>query len=80
MRAASLSSSLISRILYDDAARTLRVRFRDDRAYLYFDVPPRVFDAMRASPSAGRFYNEEVKGRYRCAFDRDRKRYRPDAA
>jgi len=80
MRAATLASSLISRILYDDAARTLRVRFRDDRAYLYFDVPPWVFDRMKAAASAGRFYNDEVKGRYRCAFDPDRKRYRPDAA
>ena len=80
MRAVSLSSSLIARIAYDDARRTLKVRFRDDRAYLYFDVPPSIFQAMKSAPSAGRFYNEEVKARYRCTFDPDRKRYRPDAA
>ena len=80
MRAATRSSSLIARIAYDDDRRTLKVGFRDERAYVYFDVPPSVFHSMKASPSAGRFYNEEVKGRFRCAFDPDRKRYRPDAA
>lgn len=80
MRAATLSSSLISRIRYDEDARTLAVRFRDDRAYLYRDVPPRVFEAMKRAPSAGRYYNEEVKGRYPCSFDPERKRYRPAAA
>lgn len=80
MRAAKLSSSLIARIVYDEERRTLKVGFRDDRAYVYFDVPPSVFPLMKAAPSAGRYYNEEVKGRFRCAFDPDRKRYRPDAA
>ena len=58
----------------------MKVGFRDDRAYVYFDVPPGVFHEMKSAPSAGRFYNDEVKGRYRCAFDPLRRRFRPDAA
>ncbi len=80
MRAATLSSSLISRIAYDEEARTLKVRFRDERAYVYSEVPARIYEALKTAPSAGRFYNDAVKGRYPCAFDPLRKRYRPAAA
>ncbi|HWT12717.1 MAG TPA: KTSC domain-containing protein [Allosphingosinicella sp.] len=77
MRAANLSSSLISRIAYEDEARILRITFRDGRLYLYFDVPRAEFDALKSAPSAGRYYNACVKGRYRCAFDPERRRFRP---
>lgn len=77
MRAATLGSSLISRIAYDEARSTLHVRFRHGPTYLYFDVPPGVYACLRDAPSAGRYYNEAVKGRYRCAYDPARKRYRP---
>ena len=77
MRAATLSSSLISRIAYDDDARTLRVSFRHSGLYCYFDVPRREYEALKTAPSAGRYFNARIKGRYRCAFDPDRRRFRP---
>ena len=80
MRAAALPSSLISRIVYDDRERTLRVYFRVGGVYLYFDVPRRAYEALRTAESPGRYYNRAIKGRYRCTFDPDRKRFRPDAA
>jgi hypothetical protein len=79
MRAAKLSSSLISRIGYVDEERTLKVWFRDGPMYCYFDVPPEAYEALRASASAGRHYNAQIRGRYRCSFDPARKRYRPAA-
>lgn len=78
MRAAALSSSLISRIVHDEGARTLRVTFRHGPAYVYFDVPREAFEALRDAPSAGRYYNLHIKGRYRCAFDPERRRFRPE--
>jgi KTSC domain-containing protein len=77
MRAAALSSSLISRIAYDEEERTLDVRFRSGSRYVYYDVPRSEFDALRCAPSPGRYYNTCIKGRYRCAFDPDRRRFRP---
>ena len=77
MRAANLSSSLISRIVYDETARTLRLTFRHGPAYLYHDVPEAEFEALSAAASAGRHYNLHVKGRYRCSYDPERRRYRP---
>ena len=79
MRAARLSSSLIERIAYDDDERVLKIRFRDGPLYCYFDVPPEAYRTLKDSPSPGRHYNAHIKGRYRCSFDPDRKRYRPAA-
>ena len=79
MRAAKLVSSLISRICYVDEERILQVRFRDGRLYCYFDVPAEAYEALRDAASAGRHYNEAVKGRYRCSYDPERRRFRPAA-
>jgi hypothetical protein len=79
MRAARPSSSLIARICYVDEERLLRIRFRDGRLYCYFDVPAEAYDALRDAPSAGRHYNREIKGRYRCSYDPERRRFRPAA-
>ena len=77
MRAATLSSSMISRVAYDEHERTLSIWFRESGRYVYFDVPPPVFDGLRQAPSAGRFFNEAIKRRYRCRFDPERRRFRP---
>lgn len=47
MRAAKLNSSAISRILYDDEARTLSIWFHGSGRYVYFDVPREAFDSLR---------------------------------
>ena len=81
MRAAKLNSSAIARILYDDEARTLSIWFHGSGRYVYFDVPREVFDSLRDAPSAGLYFRDKVKGRYRCISDPDRKRFRlADAA
>ena len=80
MRAANLGSSLISRIVYADDEASLRVCFRNGPAYVYFDVPRSEFDALKTAKSAGSYYNACIKGRYRCSFDPDRRRFRPRPA
>lgn len=77
MRAAKLQSSMISRIAYDDDAQLLSIWFRDSARYCYFDVPRSVYDALRTAPSPGRTFNDLVKGRFRCSFDPERRRFRP---
>ena len=77
MRAARLSSSVIERILYDDHSGTLSIWFRETGRYVYFDVPSAIFEALRAAPSAGRYFNECIKRRYRCTFDPARRKFRP---
>jgi len=77
MRAANLRSSMISRIAYDDEEQTLCVWFRATGKYVYEGVPRAIYDGLKSASSAGRLFNEQVKGRFRCRFDPDRKRFRP---
>ena len=78
MRARRLRSSLIDRILFDEEAGTLTVRFRNARRYIYEGVPRAVYDAFGCAPSAGQFFNDCVKGRFPCHPDPVQRRFRPD--
>jgi len=80
MRAARLSSSMIDRICYDDDGRSLDIWFRETGRYVYRDVPPAIYEGLKAAASAGRYFNECIKGRYRCAFDPERRKFRPQRA
>ena len=69
------SSSIIDRAGYDDRARLLCLRFLDTGCYFYFDVPRSLFDALCAADSAGQFFNEYIKGRFRFERDPDQRRF-----
>ena len=77
MRARTLRSSLISRILWDDDTQALSIWFRDRGRYVYEGVPRAIYDALGHATSAGRFFNEHIKGRYACRPDPARRRHRP---
>ena len=77
MRAKRLRSSLIDRIVFDDERETLAVWFRNSRRHVYEGVPRAVYDAFGKASSAGRFFNECVKGRFPGHPDPAVKRYRP---
>ena len=46
---------------YRASVRELEVKFKHGETYAYLRVPRRVFDALRAAPSRGRFVAEIVK-------------------
>jgi hypothetical protein len=66
MRAKRLRSSLIDRIVFDDEAETLAISFRNRRKYLYHGVPRAIYDALGKAQSAGAFFNDCIKGHFRC--------------
>ena len=80
MRAARLASSMIERICFDEEEGSLSIWFQATGRYVYYDVPIEVYEALEAAPSAGRYFNERIKGRYRCEYDPDRRRFRPQRA
>ena len=57
-----ISSSLLSGIKYESG--NLTVFFRDGRNYVYHNVPKKVFEQFKNSPSKGKFYNQYIKGCY----------------
>ena len=75
MRARRLNSSLIDRIVFDEEAHTLRILFRNARAYIYEGVPRAIYDGLAGAASAGAFFNAAIKGRYPCRPER--RRHRP---
>jgi hypothetical protein len=75
MRARRLDSSLIERIVFDEEAHTLLVTFRNARRYVYYGVPRAIYDALGKAQSAGRYFNDHVRGHFACAPADGRKRY-----
>ncbi|MCW0199829.1 KTSC domain-containing protein [Sphingopyxis sp.] len=72
-------SSIIDRIIYDDEARTLCISFRGTGKYIYEGVPAALFEAFCRAASAGSFFNERIKDRYRFRRDPERRRFGPNA-
>ena len=77
MRARSLRSSMIRRVVFDEDAQTLLVCFRSGLRYIYEGVPRAIYDAIGKAASAGQFFNQQIKGRYACRPDPTQRRYRP---
>ena len=67
MRRHRVNSSVIAFVAHEERSNTLEVEFRNGRHYEYFGVPRKVFDELLASDSVGKYFNEEIKPRYRSA-------------
>ena len=67
-----VDSTAVSRVDYDDEARRLLVTFATGRTYAYDAVPRNVYDTMLQAPSKGRFFNSEIRDRYRTTLIRRR--------
>jgi hypothetical protein len=62
-----MPSAVIERFTYDEATRTLVIRFRSGADYAYFDVPPQVVRDLRAAGSRGRYFARHIRERYATA-------------
>jgi hypothetical protein len=59
-----MPSAAIRRFRYDEKTATLYVTFVSGEAYAYDDVPPGLPRDFRAAFSKGRFFREQVRGRF----------------
>jgi hypothetical protein len=57
-----VESSMIDSIGFEK--NVLEVRFRNGGLYQYIDVPESVSALLMQAPSKGRFFNEQIRGRY----------------
>ena len=62
-------SSLVQRLCYDSREQYVIVNL-NGIYYHYCEVPPSVVAAWRSADSMGRFYNQNVKGRFDCRLNR----------
>jgi hypothetical protein len=59
-----ISSSDIASIGYDATTETLEIEFHATGVYRYFSVPKPVFDSLAATPSPGKYFLQNIKGKY----------------
>lgn len=60
-----MPSTVIADMAYDPETQTLSVWFRPSgRRYDYFEVPATEYDALRHSPSKGRYFNAHIRDSY----------------
>lgn len=63
MISSPIRSSHILSASYDEDSRTLEIEFSSG-TYWYDGVPLEVYQGLVSAPSAGRFFNQVIKGNY----------------
>ena len=71
-----MPSTVVADLAYDEETQTLAVWFRPSGGrYDYLEVPAVAYDALRHSPSKGRYFNAHIRDSYRFTqSDRDEPR------
>jgi hypothetical protein len=65
MEVSDMPSTVIADMAYDPETQTLSVWFRPSgRRYDYLEVPAIEYDALRRSPSKGRYFNAHIRDGY----------------
>ena len=67
MRVAAVESTTLAVVAYDEAREVLQLEFRSRTVYRYFGVPARVYEGLLRAQSLGRYFNAEIRGRFRHA-------------
>jgi len=61
----SVDSSLLDKVGYDSATKTLVIQVvNSSDIYTYLDVPENLYDRLLAADSKGKFYVDKIKGKY----------------
>jgi len=59
-----VSSSDIASIGFDETTVTLEIEFHATGVYRYFSVPKPVCEELSATPSPGKYFVQNIKGKY----------------
>jgi hypothetical protein len=58
-----ISSDLAS-VGYDAASQTLEIEFKATGVYRYFSVPADLYQSLLSTPSPGKFFLANIKGKF----------------
>jgi len=64
MRVATVESTTLATVGYDENLKRLQLEFCSRAVYLYFGVPASVYEALLNASSKGRYFNGTIRGRY----------------
>jgi len=73
MRVATVESTTLATVAYDEAQELLQLEFCSRAVYQYFNVPAVVHQSLLDASSRGRYFNRAIRGRfpYRLISDFD---------
>lgn len=64
MRVATVESSTLLTVAYDEARELLQLGFCRGAVYQYFGVPAVVHQALLSATSKGRYFNHAIRGQF----------------
>jgi hypothetical protein len=64
MRVATVESSSLATVAFDETGSLLQLEFCSRTVYLYFGVPPAVHQALIGAPSEGKYFNRAIRGQF----------------
>ena len=64
MRVATVESTTLLTVSYDEALALLQLEFCSRAVYQYFNVPSAVHQSLLAAASKGRYFNQAIRGRF----------------
>lgn len=64
MRVATVESSTLATVAYDERREVLQLGFCSGAVYEYSGVPATVPQALLDAPSKGRYFNDAIRGRF----------------
>lgn len=59
-----LKSSNLAAASYDDATRTLTIKFNSGATWAYAEVPRTIYDGLVDAKSAGQFFAAKIRGQF----------------
>ena len=63
----TVTSSRLDAVMYEPNRRVLSVRFKNGAESSYQGVEPEIARGLIKAPSPGRFFADNIKGRYDCS-------------
>ena len=67
-----VESSALATVGYSKRLRVLEIEFRNGAIYRYLEVPPAVYETLMNAPSKTRFYDQNIRRKYRSLHVRSR--------
>jgi KTSC domain len=72
IRRIPVESTALAAVGYSKRLRALEIEFRNGAIYRYLKVDPGVYDALLKAPSKARFYDENIRHKFRSLHVRHR--------
>jgi KTSC domain len=68
----AVQSTALASVGYSNRLRALEIEFRNGAIYRYLSVPPAIYHDLMVAPSKARFYDENIRRKFRSVHVRRR--------